>query len=348
MPTIQAFAAHHAKEALKPFTFEQRAARPDDVVIDIQFCGVCHSDLHQVRDEWGGSLFPMVPGHEIVGKVKSVGAAVKKFKVGDSVGVGCLVNSCQDCPSCAEGLEQYCEKGFVGTYNSKERDGVTPTFGGYATQIIVNEKFVLSIAPNLPLDKAAPLLCAGITTYSPLKHWKIGTGSKVAVMGLGGLGHMAVKLAAAMGAEVTVLSHSEKKREDAKRLGAKKFAIGSDKETFREYNRYFDLIINTVSSGVDLNAFMPLIKRDGTMVLLGIPEKPEPIHPFSLIFGRRSLAGSLIGGIEETQEMLDFCAKHNITSDIEVIKIQDINTAYERMLKGDVRYRFVIDNASLR
>jgi uncharacterized zinc-type alcohol dehydrogenase-like protein len=347
MHTVQAFAAHHAKEALKPFTFEQRAARPDDVIIDIQFCGVCHSDLHQVRDEWGGSLFPMVPGHEIVGKVKSVGAAVKKFKVGDSVGVGCLVNSCQDCPSCSEGLEQYCEKGFVGTYNSKERDGVTPTYGGYATQIIVNEKFVLSIAPNLPLDKAAPLLCAGITTYSPLKHWKIGSGSKVAVMGLGGLGHMAVKLAAAMGAEVTVLSHSEKKREDALRLGAKKFAIGANKETFREYNRYFDLIINTVSSGVDLNAYMQLIKRDGTMVLLGIPEKPEPVSPFALIGGRRSLAGSLIGGIEETQEMLDFCAKHNITSDIEVIKIQDINTAYERMLKGDVRYRFVIDNASL-
>lgn len=348
MPTVHAFAAHHAKEALKPFTFETRNPGANDVVIDIQFCGVCHSDLHQVRDEWGGGIFPMVPGHEIVGKVTTVGANVKKFKAGDSVGVGCLVNSCQDCPSCAEGLEQYCEKGFVGTYNSLERDGKTPTFGGYSQQVVVNEKFVLNIAPNLPLDKAAPLLCAGITTYSPLKHWKIGPGSKVGVMGLGGLGHMAVKLAAAMGAEVTVLSHSDKKKEDALRLGAKKFANGANQETFKTFNRYFDLIINTVSASLDLNTYLQLVKRDGTMVLLGIPEKPEPIHPFPLIMGRRSLAGSLIGGIEETQEMLDFCAKHNITSDIEVIKIQDINAAYERMLKGDVRYRFVIDNASLR
>lgn len=347
MPTIQAFAAHHAKEPLKSFSFEQRPAGPHDVIIDIQFCGVCHSDLHQVRDEWGGSMFPMVPGHEIVGKVKSIGANVKKFKVGDSVGVGCMVNSCQDCPSCAEGLEQYCEKGFVGTYNAKERDGVTPTYGGYAKQVIVNEKFVLNIAPNLPLDKAAPLLCAGITTYSPLKHWNVGPGSKVGVMGLGGLGHMAVKLAAAMGAEVTVISHSERKKEDALRLGAKKFAIGSKKETFKEFGNYFDVIINTVSAGLDLNQYLPMVKRDGAMVLLGVPEKPEPVSPMSLIFGRRSLAGSLIGGIKETQEMLDFCSKHNITSDIEVIKIQDINNAYERMLKGDVRYRFVIDNSSL-
>lgn len=348
MIPVKAFAAHQAKELLKPYDFERREPGPNDVQIDIQYCGVCHSDLHQVRDEWGGSLFPMVPGHEIVGKVLKVGSNVKRFKAGDSVGVGCMVDSCRECASCGEGLEQYCEKGFVGTYNSKERDGKTLTQGGYSTQIVVNQDFVLSISPKLPLDKAAPLLCAGITTYSPLRHWNVGPGSKVAVMGLGGLGHMAVKLAAAMGAEVTVLSSSNKKKEDAHRLGATNYAATSEKSTFVTYNRTFDLIINTVSAPIDLGAHLQLLKRDGTMVLLGVPEKPEAISAFSLIGGRRSLAGSLIGGIKETQEMLDFCAEKGVTSDIELIPIQQINEAYERMLKGDVRYRFVIDIASLR
>ncbi|MBV2168381.1 MAG: NAD(P)-dependent alcohol dehydrogenase [Bdellovibrio sp.] len=348
MPTVNSYAAYQAKEALKPYQFERREPGPHDVMIDIHYCGVCHSDLHQVRDEWGGATFPMVPGHEIVGKVSQVGSSVKKFKVGDSVGVGCMVDSCQECASCGEGLEQYCEKGFVGTYNSKERDGKTPTQGGYSTKIVVKEDFVLKISPRLPLDKAAPLLCAGITTYSPLRHWKVGPGSKVAVMGLGGLGHMAVKLAAAMGAEVTVISSSNKKKEDAHRLGATHYVLGSEDETFKKYNRYFDLIINTVSASLDLNRFLGLVKRDGAMVLLGIPERPEPIHPFPLVMGRRSLAGSLIGGIKETQEMLDFCAEKGVASDIELIPVQKINEAYERMLKGDVRYRFVIDIASLK
>ncbi len=348
MPSVNSYAAYQAKEALKPYQFERREPGPHDVMIDILYCGVCHSDLHQVRDEWGGATFPMVPGHEIVGKVSQVGSEVKKFKVGDSVGVGCMVDSCQECASCGEGLEQYCEKGFVGTYNSKERDGKTSTQGGYSTKIVVKEDFVLKISPRLPLDKAAPLLCAGITTYSPLRHWKVGPGSKVAVMGLGGLGHMAVKLAAAMGAEVTVISSSNKKKEDAHRLGATQYVLGSEDETFKKYNRYFDLIINTVSASLDLNRFLGLVKRDGAMVLLGIPERPEPIHPFPLVMGRRSLAGSLIGGIKETQEMLDFCAEKGVASDIELIPVQKINEAYERMLKGDVRYRFVIDIASLK
>lgn len=347
MSTAKAFAAHKAKEPLKPYSFERREPGNHDVAIDIHYCGVCHSDLHQVRDEWGEGMFPMVPGHEIVGKVSAVGSAVKKFKVGDSVGVGCMVDSCQECASCGEGLEQYCEKGMTGTYNSLERDGKTVTQGGYSTKIVVNEKFVLRIDPKLPLDKTAPLLCAGITTYSPLRHWKVGPGTKVAVMGLGGLGHMAVKLAAAMGAEVTVISSSDKKREDAQRLGARNYIIGKDPSIFKTYSRYFDLIINTVSSGVDLNSHLGLVKRDGAMVLLGIPEKPEAVHPFPLIMGRRSLAGSLIGGIAETQEMLDFCANKGVTSDIELIPVQQINDAYERMLKGDVRYRFVLDIASL-
>ncbi|WII73488.1 NAD(P)-dependent alcohol dehydrogenase [Bdellovibrio sp. 22V] len=347
MPTVNAYAAYNAKEDLKPYRFDRREPGPYDVVIDIHYCGVCHSDLHQVRDEWGGSQFPMVPGHEIVGKVSQVGGSVSKFKVGDTVGVGCMVESCRTCPSCEEGLEQYCEKSFVGTYNSVEKDGTTPTQGGYSQKIVVTEDFVLRISPKLPLDKAAPLLCAGITTYSPLRHWKVGPGSKVGVMGLGGLGHMAVKLAAAMGAEVTVLSSSPKKKEDAHRLGAKNYVVAADAEAMKKLYRSFDLIINTVSAPIDLNQYLVLLKRDGAMVLLGVPEKPEAIHPFPLIMGRRSLAGSLIGGIKETQEMLDFCAAKGITSDIELIPIAKINEAYERMLKGDVRYRFVIDIASL-
>lgn len=348
MQSVKAYAAYKAKEDLKPYTFERRSPGPKDVVIDIHYCGVCHSDIHQVRDEWGKSDFPMVPGHEIVGKVSQVGASVTKFKVGDSVGVGCMVDSCRACHSCGEHLEQYCENGFVGTYNGREKGTGAITQGGYSTKVVVDENFVLRVPDNLPLDKAAPLLCAGITTYSPLRHWKVGPGSKVAVMGLGGLGHMAVKLAAAMGAEVTVISSSMKKKDDAHRLGAHNYVLGSEATTFQNFNRYFDLIINTVSAAQDLNRFIGLLKIDGTMVLLGVPEKPEPVHPFPLIAGRRRLAGSLIGGIKETQEMLDFCGQKGITSDIELIPVHKINEAFERMIKGDVRYRFVLDISTLK
>ena len=348
MTNSPAFAAYKANEPLKPFTVSRREPGAHDVAIDILFCGVCHSDLHQVRDEWGGSVFPMVPGHEIVGKITKVGSAVQKWKVGDKVGVGCFVDSCRACEPCKEGEEQYCEKGMSGTYNSKEQDGKTLTYGGYSTSITVDENYVLSIPDNLPLDKAAPLLCAGITTYSPLRHWNAGPGQKVGVVGLGGLGHMAVKLAAAMGAEVTVLSSTKSKEQDAIALGAKDLAPTKDEKTFTDYAGKFDLIINTVSAPLDLTKYLGLLKRDGTMVLLGVPDKPATIHAFSFIMKRHRLTGSLIGGIAETQEMLDFCGKHNITSDVEVIPVQKINEAYERMLKSDVRYRFVIDTSSLK
>jgi len=348
MNNVKSYAAFDPKKELAPFTISRREPLADDVSIEIQYCGVCHSDVHQARDEWGGSIFPMVPGHEIVGTVKSVGTSVTKFKVGDKVGVGCLVNSCKTCPSCKENLEQYCEIGSVPTYNGLEKDGVTPTYGGYSTHITVNQDFVLSIPENLPLDSAAPLLCAGITTYSPLRHWNIGPGTNVGVIGLGGLGHMAVKLAHAMGAEVTVFSHSEKKKADAMRFGASDFIITKDSGVFANISKKFDLIINTVSVELDWNLYLSLLKRDKTMVLLGVPTKAPEVSAFSLIGGRRSLAGSLIGGIKETQEMLDFCGKHGITCDIELISINEINTAYERMVKGDVRYRFVIDIASLK
>lgn len=348
MKNVKAYAALDAKTPLKFHPIDRRDPREDDVTIDIKYCGVCHSDIHQVRDEWGGSQFPMVPGHEIVGTVSKVGPKVTKFKVGDKVGVGCMVNSCQSCPSCKEGLEQYCETtGSVGTYNSTDTDG-SPTFGGYSTHIVVKEAFVLRVPENLPLDGVAPLLCAGITTYSPLKHWQAGPGKKVAVVGLGGLGHMAVKLAHAMGSEVTILSHSLKKEADGKRLGADYFYATNNPDTFVKLERSFDLIINTVSVELDWNEYLKLLKRDGTLVLLGVPSTAPQVQAFPLIGGRRSLAGSLIGGIAETQEMLDFCGTHGITSDIEVIDIQKINEAYERMLKGDVRYRFVIDIASLQ
>ena len=346
MKNVKAFAAIDTTSPLQFFPIDRREPRSDDVEIDIQFCGVCHSDLHQVKDEWGGSIFPMVPGHEIVGVVKRVGAGVKKFKVGDKVGVGCLVNSCQDCASCNEGLEQYCLNGFVGTYNSTDKDGA-PTYGGYSSNIVVKESFVLKVPENLPMAGVAPLLCAGITTYSPLRHWNVGPGKKVAVVGLGGLGHMAVKLAHALGAEVTILSHSTKKEADGKRLGATHFFATTNPDVFTELAGKFDLIINTVSVQLDWNLYLNLLKRDGALVLLGVPPTNPEVAAGSLIFGRRSLAGSLIGGIKETQEMLDFCGKHNITSDIEVIDIQSINEAYERMIKGDVRYRFVIDISSL-
>lgn len=347
MKNINAYAALDAKSPLTFFPIERRAPRVDDVEIEIKFCGVCHSDIHQVKDEWGGSTFPMVPGHEIVGLVTKVGSGVKKFKVGDKVGVGCMVNSCQNCPSCSEGLEQYCQNGFVGTYNGTDKDGST-TYGGYSTQIVVKESFVLKVPDNLPMEGVAPLLCAGITTYSPLMHWKAGPGKKIAVVGLGGLGHMAVKLAHAMGAEVTILSHSLKKEADGKRLGADHFYNTSDASTFEKLAGSFDLMINTVSVELDWNQYLGLLKRDGALVLLGVPPSAPAIEASSLIFGRKSLAGSLIGGIQETQDMLDFCGKHAITSDIELIDINKINEAYERMLKGDVRYRFVIDSASLK
>lgn len=347
MIQAKGYAAPKAKAPLAPFSFERRSPGERDVVIDIKFCGICHSDIHQARDEWGGSTFPMVPGHEIAGVVTAVGGKVTKFKVGDSVGVGCFVDSCRRCPQCEQGLEQYCEKGMSGTYNSREQDGKTPTQGGYSSHIVVDENYVLSIPKNLPLNAAAPLLCAGITLYSPLMHWKAGPGKKVAIIGLGGLGHMGVKIAHALGAEVTVLSHSLKKMEDGKRLGADHFYATSDKTTFTKLANHFDLIVNTVSAEMDWNLYLDLLKVDGTMVVVGIPEKQVPLGAFSLIMGRRSLAGSLIGGIKETQEMLDFCGKHGITCDIELIPIQKVNEAYERVVKSDVRYRFVIDIASL-
>jgi uncharacterized zinc-type alcohol dehydrogenase-like protein len=347
MNSIKAYAATNAKEPLKPFAIQRRQPKPHDVVIDIEYCGVCHSDIHQARDEWHNSQFPMVPGHEIVGKVVKVGADVKRFHVGDHVGVGCFVDSCRECDACHQGVEQYCEKGMNLTYNGVEKDG-SPTYGGYSTQIVVDENYVLSIPANLPLDKAAPLLCAGITTYSPLRQWDIKAGDKVAVIGLGGLGHMAVKLAAAMGADVTVLSTSDKKKADALRFGAKHFVNTTNESVFKEYANHFDFMINSAAGNVDLNQYLNLLKLDGSMVVVGVPEQPAALSAFSLISNRRRLAGSLIGGIKENQEMLDFCSKHDITPEIEVISIDKINDAYERMIKGDVKYRFVIDIQSLR
>lgn len=347
MISVKAYAAAVAKADLAPFSFERRAVGAQDVLIDIHYCGICHSDIHQARDEWGQGYFPMVPGHEITGIVSQVGNEVSHFKVGDKVGVGCMVDSCRHCIHCEAGLEQYCQEGMTGTYNAKTRDGSAVTQGGYSSQIVVNQDFVLSIPDNLALDKAAPLLCAGITLYSPLKHWKAGPGKKIAIIGLGGLGHVGLKIAHALEAEVTVLSHSDKKKDDAYRLGADHFYATSDKKTFVTLAHHFDLIICTVSMGLDWNAYLNLLKLDGSMVLIGVPEKEVPVNAFSLIAKRVSLAGSLIGGIKETQEMLDFCSKHEITAEIELIPIQSVNQAYERMIKSDVRYRFVIDMASL-
>jgi len=343
-----AFAATSASAPLAPFTIERRAPRTHEVLIDILYCGVCHSDIHQVRDEWGGSIFPMVPGHEIVGRVAQVGEGVSRYKVGDAVGVGCFVDSCRACPQCAAGEEQYCDQGMTGTYNSRERDTQAPTYGGYSTCITVHEDYVLRVPESIPLANAAPLLCAGITTYSPLRHYGVKAGDEVAVVGLGGLGHMAVKLAVAMGARVTVLSTSEAKRADALALGAHDFAATGQADTFQRYAKRFDFIVDSVSAPHDYNAYLSLLKFDGTMIVLGIPDTPAPVAAGALIMQRRKLGGSLIGGIRETQEMLDFCAEHGIASDIELIAIEQVNEAYERMLKGDVRYRFVIDLASLR
>ncbi len=344
----KAYAAQSASTPLGPFTVERRQPGPHDVEIAIEFCGVCHSDLHTARGEWEGVKFPCVPGHEIVGRVVRVGAHVSKFKEGQRVGVGCMVDSCQQCAECAEGLEQFCLNGFTGTYNGGT-DGVNAnTYGGYSASVVVSEKFVLSIPDGLDAAGAAPLLCAGITTYSPLRHWKIKAGDKVGVVGLGGLGHMAVKLAHAMGAHVVLFTTSPGKEADARRLGADEVVVSRDAERMAEHARSFKLIIDTVAASHDLDALLALLKRDGTLVLLGAPSSPHPSpNVFNLLMGRRQVAGTLIGGIAETQEMLDFCGEHGLVSDIEVIPIQKIDEAYDRMLKGDVKYRFVIDMRSL-
>ncbi|TGL62079.1 NAD(P)-dependent alcohol dehydrogenase [Leptospira sarikeiensis] len=346
---VLGYAAQSASQALAPFQFERRSLRNNDIVIEILYCGVCHSDLHQARNDWGGSAYPMVPGHEIVGKVIGIGPNTTRFKVGDHVGVGCMVDSCRDCQACKKGLEQYCEKFPTYTYNGVDRHDHTVTQGGYSEKIIVSEDFVVKIPDSLDLKAAAPLLCAGITTWSPLRHWKVGKGSKVAVTGLGGLGHMAIKFAKALGAEVTLFTRSLGKSEDAKKLGADRIILSTDRKQMESVRGEFELIIDTVPSAHDLNPYLPTLGLDGNLVLVGLLGPIEPfLHTVPLLLGRRSVTGSAIGGIAETQEMLDFCGKHGIVSDIEEIKIQEINAAYERMLKSDVKYRFVIDIASLR
>ncbi len=347
MPTAKAYAAFDAAAPLKPHSIERRTVGAKDVAIAIDYCGVCHSDIHQARNEWGRSTYPMVPGHEIVGRVTAVGANVTKFKVGDVVGVGCMVDSCRTCASCEDGVEQYCENGFSGTYNGTEQDKKTPTYGGYSDSIVTTEDFVLRLPTNLPLHAVAPLLCAGITTYSPLRHWGVSAGQKVGIVGLGGLGHMAVKFAHAFGAETFVITTSPDKKSDALKLGAQAIVVSKDADDMAAHAGSFDFILSTISAPYDVNAYLALLKRDGKMVVVGAPERPSDLVLFSLIMGRKTLAGSLIGGIKETQEMLDFCGAHGITSDVEMIAIQDINTAYTRMLKSDVRYRFVIDMKSL-
>ncbi|HEY0511657.1 MAG TPA: NAD(P)-dependent alcohol dehydrogenase [Thermoanaerobaculia bacterium] len=348
MIKTQAYAAYSATTPLAPFSFDRRDPGPHDVQIEILFCGVCHSDLHTVRSEWQGTVYPMVPGHEIVGRVVKVGGEVLAFKAGDLAAVGCIVDSCQHCGSCAEGLEQYCENGMTGTYGGVEKETGQPTRGGYSERIVVDEKFVLHISDKLDPAAAAPLLCAGITTWSPLHHWKVSKGQKVGVVGLGGLGHMAVKFAHALGAHVVLFTTSPGKTEDARRLGADEVVISKNAEEMAKHTSSFHFILDTVAAPHNLDAFLTLLRRDGVMVLVGAPGEPHPSPGIiNLILGRRSLAGSLIGGILETQEMLDFCAEHGITSDVEIIPIQKIDEVYERMLKGDVKYRFVIDMASL-
>ncbi|NNM79054.1 MAG: NAD(P)-dependent alcohol dehydrogenase [Gallionella sp.] len=346
---VSGYATQSAKDNLAPLCFERREPRVNDVVIEVLYCGVCHSDLHQARNDWNNSIYPMVPGHEIIGRVTSVGSKVTRFKPGDQVGVGCMVDSCQHCAACEQGLEQYCEDHHTLTYNDIDRHDRMPTFGGYSEKIVVSDKFVLKVPDGLDLAGAAPLLCAGITTWSPLRHWKIGKGSKVAVIGLGGLGHMGLKLAKAMGAEVTLFTRSPGKEQDARRLGADRIVLSTNEGQMGAVKGRFDLIIDTVPYVHDINPYLSTLSLNGTLVLVGYLGKLEPmLNTIPLIIGRKSVAGSVIGGIAETQEMLDFCGEHDITSDIEVIRIQDINEAYERMLKSDVKYRFVIDMASLK
>jgi uncharacterized zinc-type alcohol dehydrogenase-like protein len=348
MQTIAAYGAHAATAPLEALKIDRREPGTSDVEIDILYCGVCHSDLHTVRNEWGGAKYPVVPGHEIIGRVSRVGASVTQYKTGDMVGVGVMVDSCRNCPSCREGLEAYCEEGFTGTYNDADKISGGVTYGGYSKRIVVDQHFVLAIPENLDPAAAAPLLCAGITTWSPLRHWGAGPGKKVGVVGLGGLGHMGVKFARAMGAHVVMFTTSPSKAEDAEKLGAHEVVISSDKAQMSAHRRSFDLIIDTVSAQHDLNDYVRLLTRDGVLVMLGIPEHaPPPLSVGQLIGARRSIAGSTIGGIPETAEMLAFCGEHDIVSDVEVIAANEINTAYERMLKGDVRYRFVIDMATL-
>ncbi|MFD0281692.1 NAD(P)-dependent alcohol dehydrogenase [Streptomyces lutosisoli] len=346
MTTVAAYAAPAAKAPLERTTIERREVGEFDVLIDIKFAGICHSDIHQAREGWGEAIFPMVPGHEIAGIVSEVGPGVTRFKAGDRVGVGCMVDSCRECENCKAGLEQYCTGGNVGTYNSVGKDG-EPTYGGYSEKIVVDENFTVRIPDGLSLDVAAPLLCAGITTYSPLKHWNAGPGKKVAVLGMGGLGHMGVKIAHALGAEVTVLSQSLRKKDDGLKLGADHYYATSDPETFKELRGTFDLILSTVSAPLDLDAYLSLLRTDGAFVNVGAPEEPVSLNLFSVIGGRKTLAGSGIGGIQETQEMLDFCAEHGLGAEIELIGASEINDAYERVLASNVRYRFVIDTATI-
>ncbi|CAE6906022.1 Aldehyde reductase YahK [Paraburkholderia nemoris] len=349
MTPTYAYAASDAQSKLSPFEFQCRELRANDVQMEVLFCGVCHTDLHVARNDWKRTVYPVVPGHEVVGRVTAVGSDVTKYQIGDLVGVGCLVDSCRTCPSCEEGLEQYCENGYVATYNGKDRQSGAITYGGYSTQLVVDEAFTLSVPKNLDPAGVAPLLCAGITTYSPLHQWAVGPGKKVGIVGLGGLGHMAVKLARAMGAYVVLFTTSPSKVEDAKRLGAHEVVISKNPGEMEAHTNSFDFILNLVAAPHDLNPFLQLLRRDGTMTLVGLPEHNHPSpQVFNLILKRRRLAGSFIGGIAETQEMLDFCGEHGITADIELIPMEQINDAYERMLKSDVKYRFVIDIDSLR
>ena len=350
MPQVIGYAASSAAAPLAPFSFERRSTGQLDVALDILFCGVCHSDLHTARNEWGGTVYPCVPGHEIIGRVTAVGDLVTKFKVGDVVGVGCMVDSCQHCKPCADGLEQYCDNGFTGTYNGPAQNTGANTYGGYSTHMVVRESFVLHISHSeADLAAVAPLLCAGITTYSPLRQWKVGPGHKVGIVGLGGLGHMGVKIAAAMGAHVVLFTTSDNKRQDALRMGAKEVVVSKNADEMAAHASSFDFILNTVAAPHNLDEFLVLLKLDGTMTLVGAPASPHPSPGvFNLIMKRRRLAGSLIGGIRETQEMLDFCAKHGLVSDIEFIRMDEIETAYERMLKSDVKYRFVVDMSTLK
>ncbi len=348
MIPVKAYAAYDATNPLKPFEFERKEVGPNQVHIDILYSGVCHSDIHTAKGDWGPAIYPLVPGHEIVGRIVAVGSDVTKFKVGELAGVGCFVDSCRTCPNCQAGEEQFCNEGMTGTYNSYERGTKTPTYGGYSTSIVVDGKYTLHVSDKLPLSGVAPLLCAGITTYSPLRHLNVGKGHKVGVLGLGGLGHMAVKFAVSFGAEVTMLSGSPSKEADTKKLGAHHFALTSDPKTMESLTDSFDFILNTVSGSHDYNAYLNLLTTNGTMIVVGAPPTPAEIPAFTLIMKRRSIMGSLIGGIAETQEMLDYCAAHNIVSEVEVIDMSYINEAYVRMEKSDVKYRFVIDMASMK